>query len=143
MKKTLVVAFIGCLLSLAVQAQHNWCVSHNGKTRLRKVSEQPEQNQVTLTNSDLMKNGYLQIKFSWVDTSVYRTILVDDASGSGLRNGEEVKRSWRISNPELSKLFEGRDQLKFYYTEIPQDVNKAMLIRIRPVHLCTVNRKKS
>ena len=143
MKKTLVFAFIGCLLSIAVQAQNNWCVSHNGKTLLRNVSEQPEKNQAAVTKSALMKTGYLQIKFNWLDTSVYRTIMVDDASGSGIRNWEEVKRSWRISNQELYKLFDGREQIKFYYTEIPRDVNKAMLIRIRPVHLCTLNRKQS
>ena len=143
MKKTLVFALIGCLLSVTVQSQNTWCISQNGKTLLRNVSEQREKNQVTISQLDLKKTGYFQIKFSWVDTSVFRTILVDDASGSGIRNWEGVNRSWRISNLELSKLFEGRDQLKFYYTEIPRDVNKAMVIRIRPVHLCTVNRKPS
>jgi len=141
MKKTILTSLLCWMIGTNLNAQYNWCVSHNGKVRLHKVSEQPAKNQLTLSESDLKKSGYFQIKFNRSDTSMHRTILVDDASGSGIGSWEEVKRSWRISNKELAKLFEERSQLKFYYTEIPRDVNKAMLVRVRPVHLCTLNRK--
>ena len=141
MKKSIALIAVISLLSQALQAQNTWCVAHNGKTQLRKVSEQPEKNQVTIASSSLSRSGYLQIKFSWVDTSVFRSILVNDASGSGIGSWEGVTRSWRISNSELRRLFDGRDQLKFYYTEIPRDVNKAMVVRMRPIHLCTLNHK--
>jgi hypothetical protein len=108
---------------------------------LKAVSEQEEKNIVSLTDASLKSIGYFEIDFSRSDTSMRRTILVNDGSGSGLSSWEEVKRKWRIPNKELSKMMEGRDQLKFYYTEIPRDVNKAMLVRVRPVHLCTINRK--
>lgn len=134
--------FISLLLSTAaLQAQYTWCVKWNGKTILKAVAEQEEKNIVSLTDASLKSIGYFEIDFSRSDTSMRRTILVNDGSGSGLSSWEEVKRKWRIPNKELSKMLEGRDQLKFYYTEIPRDVNKAMLVRVRPVHLCTINRK--
>jgi len=35
-------------------------------------------------------------------------------------------------------LFSGRTKLLFYFTEIPKDPAKAAVVRIRPVHLCTL-----
>lgn len=139
--KKLFLIFSLLLSTAALQAQYTWCVKLNGKTLLKTVSENQEKNVVSLTDASLKSTGYFEIDFSRSDTSMHRTILVNDASGSGLSSWEEVKRKWRISNKELSKLFEGHEQLKFYYTEIPRDVNKAMLVRVRPVHLCTINRK--
>ncbi|MFM7671454.1 MAG: hypothetical protein ACKO6Q_02535 [Bacteroidota bacterium] len=141
MKKTILIALLSWLMGTSLNAQYNWCVLHNGKERLHRVSEQPEKNQLTISTASLKKSGHFQIKFNKADTSMRRTLLVDDASGSGIGSWEEVKRSWRISNKELTKLFAGQTQLKFYFTEIPRDVNQAMLVRVRPVHLCTLNRK--
>lgn len=139
--KKLFLIFSILLSTAALHAQYTWCVKLNGKTLLKTASENQEKNVVSLTDASLKSTGFFEIDFSRSDTSMHRTILVNDASGSGLSSWEEVKRKWRISNKELAKLLEGRDQLKFYYTEIPRDVNKAMLVRVRPVHLCTINRK--
>ena len=67
-----------------------------------------------------------------------RTIMVDDSAGSGIKNWEEVKRQWQITTAELKQILQKSGDISFYFTEIPRDIDKAMLVRIRPVHLCTV-----
>jgi hypothetical protein len=53
-----------------------------------------------------------------------------------------VKKNWRISIEALKKLFDKGGELSFYFTEIPRDINKAMVIKVRPLHLCTVKRSE-
>lgn len=130
-----------CLLvaGLGVEAQYTWCVSVNGKTRLKHVAENKEKNKIWLTQTELNTAGAFKIKFDRYDRSMLRSILVYDSIGAGILNWDEVKRTWQIKTAELKKLLEEKGPLSFCYTEIPRDVNQAALIRVRPVHLCTIN----
>lgn len=128
------------IITSSVRAQYTWCVSLNGNTRLKHVSENKAKNQVPVSSKDLNATGFFQVKFSRYDTAMRRTILVDDSTSSGIDSWEEVERSWQIKTSELKKLLETKGTLSFYYTEIPRDINKAMLVRIRPIHVCTVKR---
>lgn len=140
MKKSILLAVVCWLLSTSVQAQYTWCVSIQGKIKLKHVAENKEKNIVVLSPDELNKPGYFNIHFNTYDTAMRRTIFVDDATGSGIQSWEEVKRRWRIPIGELKKLIEQGGELAFYFTEIPRDINKAMVVKIRPLHICTVKR---
>jgi hypothetical protein len=135
---------IACLLICGntLKAQYTWCVSIQGNVKLRHVEEDREGNVVLLTQEELTKAGYFHINFNRSDTAMRRTIFVDDSAGSGMQNWEEVKRQWKIPTTELKNMIEKGGNLSFYYTEIPRDINKAMVVKVRPVHLCTIKRKK-
>ena len=133
------ILFLALLFSVSTgNAQYKWCVSMLGKTKLKNVEENREGNVVMVTTAELNKPGWFEIKFNKYDTAMRRTVFVNDASGSSMQNWEEVKKSWKISTNELKKLLEKGGNLSFYFTEIPRDINKAMLVKVRPLHLCTV-----
>ncbi len=139
MKKLFAIGLLLCATTVA-SAQYKWCVSLNGKQLLKDVREQPEKNIVSISSDALKQPGQFHIRFNRVDTAMRRTIIVRDSTGNGLQNWEEVKRDWRISTKELRAMFENTGSLIFYYTEIPRDINQAMVVKVRPVHLCTVKR---
>lgn len=113
-----------------------------GKTKLKQVEENREGNMVMVTTAELNKTGWFEIKFNKYDTAMRRTVFVNDASGLSMQNWEEVKKNWRISTEALKKLFDKGGELSFYFTEIPRDINKAMVIKVRPLHLCMVKRSE-
>ncbi len=139
MKYTILVVALFFSVSIG-NAQYNWCVSIQGKNKLKKVEENRDGNVVMVAAAELNKPGWFEIKFNQYDPAMRRTVFVNDSSGSGLQNWEGVKKRWRISTEALKKLFDKAGDLSFYFTEIPRDVNKAMVIKVRPVHLCTLKR---
>jgi hypothetical protein len=140
--KQLLISILLLLSATRMTAQYTWCVSLNGKTKLKNVSENKQRNTIAVTKAELNKAGFFHIKFNRYDTAMRRTIMVDDSLGSGLQNWEEVKRSWQITTAELKQILHRGGNIIFYFTEIPRDVNQAMLVRVRPVHLCTIKRIK-
>ena len=140
--KQLSIAIVLLLSATRMTAQYTWCVSLNGKTKLKTVTESKEKNILLVSDAELNKTGFFQIKFNRYDTAMLRTIMVDDSTGSGVKNWEEVKRQWQVTTAELKQILQKSGDISFYFTEIPRDINKAMLVRVRPVHLCTIKRIK-
>lgn len=136
----LLTLLITLFLSITAVAQYNWCVSIGENTKLRHVREDREKNVIGVSDAELITPGYFCIKFNRSDSAMRRSILVWDSSGAGLARWEEVKRSWRMRTTELKKMIEEKGELSFFYTEIPRDVSQAMLVKVRPVHLCTIKR---
>ena len=131
----LITAFI---ISMTIYGQQRWTVSHQKMVILKNVEEAPESNTITLSKSSLSQEGNLTFTFKINDGTVNRTLMVDDSSRAGIKSWENSKKTTSISNAELKKLFSGRTKLLFYFTEIPKDPAKAAVVRIRPVHLCTL-----
>jgi hypothetical protein len=123
------------------QDEHTWCIRLNGKTRLKNAAENTDKNRILIRTADLEKKGSLQIHFHRSDTAMRRTVMVYDENSNGLKNWEEAKKYWKMSTAELKELFRSRSTLKFYFTEIPRDPEKAMVVRVRMVHLCTLELK--
>jgi len=138
--KYAIVFFSLLLAHTMMQAQNTWCVSIRGNTRLKHVEENIEKNVIRLQASELNTPGFFRINFNRSDTAMHRTMLLRNAAGTELARWEEVKQSWRMRTEELKKLMDKNPELSFYYTEIPRDVNMAMVIRVRPIHLCTLKR---
>jgi len=126
------------IISMTIYGQQRWTVSHQKMVILKNVEEDPESNTITVTKSSLSQEGNLTFTFKINDGTVNRTLMADDSSRVGIKSWENIKKTTSISNAELKKLFNGRTKIMFYFTEIPKDPAKAAVVRMRPVHLCTL-----
>ncbi len=136
--KKIIFLFIASLFSLAIYAQQSWTVSHQKKTMLKNVEEDTEANIIKIRKSTLSLSGCLTISFKVNDGTVIRTLMADDSSRVGIKSWENVKKTISITNADLKKLFNGRNKIVLYFTEIPKDPAKAAVVRMRPLHLCTL-----
>lgn len=137
MKKILFL--LALVFSTAIlSAQQQWTVCYRGKTCLKNGEEDPAGNLIKITKAGLAKKGDLTIRFKTDDGTVYRHLMADDQNRSGIKGWENIGTSFSISTAELKKLFNGRTKVLFYFTEIPKDPEKAALVRVRPVHLFTL-----
>lgn len=126
------------LFAGSLHAQQRWTVSYQKKIKLKSVEEDPENNTIRIKRSRLSAAGDLIITFAINDGTVNRTVMADDSSRSGIKNWENVNKKLSIKAAELQKLFQSRDKILFYFTEIPKDPEKAAVVRMRPVHLFTL-----
>lgn len=86
--------------------------------------------------SDWNKSGYLEILFTEneKDTWIRSFLFYDKADNEILRKDSTVHA--KISIKELKKLFVHKKEILIYTTIAP--VNPNMVIRMRRVHLCTL-----
>jgi len=136
--KKLLLLISAFVISMTIYGQQRWTVSHQKMVILTNVEEDPESNTITLSKSSLSQEGNLTFTFKINDGTVNRTLMADDSSRVGIKSWENIKKTTSISNAELKKLFNGRTKIMFYFTEIPKDPAKAAVVRMRPVHLCTL-----
>ncbi|HEV7783657.1 MAG TPA: hypothetical protein VGO58_20450, partial [Chitinophagaceae bacterium] len=75
-----------------------------------------------------------------------RTLMIDDSTGAGIIELPEIKSvkkskaqiTYTIPNKQLKEILAHNKKIMIYFTSIPSDPAKAALVRIRPVHICTI-----
>jgi hypothetical protein len=137
---------LGFIINFTLQAQtkkmDTWIISHNAKQKIRTSQEAPEKNVVTITKADLMKSGHVFVNYTDnnKEKGWKRTIAVFDTA-----ENELVTYSgsiFKLHNPKLRSLMaEGVKTIKIYTWALPTDPDLASRIRIRRVHLCTIELK--
>jgi hypothetical protein len=137
MKKIILLLFFTGA-AFMVNAQMNWNVSYRNKAVFKKITENVAKNNFTIAKSNLSKPGSLILTLNSADTAYNITLMADDENRSGIKSWENITRPVTISNADLKGLFADKKTIHFYYTSIPKDPEKAMLVRMRPVHICTV-----
>jgi hypothetical protein len=137
MKKNIILLLLACS-SLLLNAQMNWNIKYQKKDLLKNVSEDAAKNLVTITKASLKKSGSFTIAFNKPDTSNTYTLMVDDDNRSGIKSWDNVTKSVAITTAELKTLLLNRGKIHFYYTAIPKDPAKAAIVRMRPIHVCTL-----
>jgi hypothetical protein len=125
------------------QAQTGWTVSYQKKALLKNAAEDKTKNVVNIKTSTLKSTALLQLQPVDADTAFNITIEAEAVNEefTGLKSWEYKGKAVSISGAELKTLFTGRKKLAFYYTAIPKDPNLAAVVRVRKVHICTVNLK--
>ena len=117
----------------------NWKIYSNKKLLLTAKEENETKNVVTIKSADLKKSGQLSIEFhegvpnkDWI-----RTFSITDDKDSILfeKNAMSVVR---ILNSSLKKMSAGKTRIKIYTWSLPRNPRLASTIRIRRVHLCTL-----
>ena len=120
----------------------NWNIYHNKKLLLTATDENETKNILSLKRSELDKIGELIVVYEEgnPDKEWKRTIAIVDENSNSLFEKTEINKI-QVSNADLKKLAEGKTTLKIYTWALPKDPAKAALIRIRRVHLCTLELK--
>lgn len=121
-----------------VQSQESWTICYGKKSILKKVSEDKEKNSFTISKSFLTSNAKLTIQLHVVDTANNITLMANLDNGNTVKEWEYSGKALSIPAGELKTLFGTESKLHFYYRSLPKDPEKAAVVRIRPVHVCTI-----
>ena len=116
-------------------AQTSWTVQLNSKVLLTATQEDVEKNVVTL--KDLKKGSLLVSYRETPDKDWSRTIAVYDVNDAELYKKQE--RSITLPVTQLKQWAKKGTPIKVYTMLVP--LNPAIAVRLRRVHLCTINFK--
>lgn len=134
--------FLIIFVSINMTAQNNWKVYLGKKELLGANTENESKNIVKLTAADLKDEVDLVITFYEAEPQKDWTRII---SVFGNNDTELVKkegvRMLRISMNDLKTYLQNNNQLKIYTWSLPLDPELAARVRIRRVHLCTVEKK--
>jgi hypothetical protein len=74
------------------------------------------------------------------DKGLKRSIFFLDENDDELIREDDVSRV-KISSKELKKAFAGKSKIKIFTIAVPTDPELAARVRVRRVHLCTLELK--
>jgi len=127
-------------LSIAANAQpDSWKIYHNKKLLLTGTEENETKNIVKIKRSEFNKGGQLSIEYiaATPNKEWTRTIMIVDDKDSTLYERSGIT-ALKLTNAKLKKLSSKKTRIKIYTRAMPKDPAKAALVRIRKVHLCTL-----
>jgi hypothetical protein len=138
--KTLWLFLMVLSLGTAAGAQDSWKVVHNRKQQLQ-ATEDAVKNTILISKADLEKKGSLCVKYKEEKPAKdwKRTIALFDEKDAELLQQEG--RLLKISNAQLRSLIDKTPVIKVYTWALPTDPNVAATVRVRRVHLCTIQVK--
>jgi hypothetical protein len=139
--KSIILTLISLVFFTMAQSQESWTICYGKKTILKKVAENKQKNLFTISKSSLSTNSKLTIQLHEVDTTNYITLMANLEDGTNLKEWEYAGKTFIIPASELKSMAGTNSKLLFYYRSIPKDPEKAAVVRIRPVHVCTISIK--
>ena len=117
----------------------SWKIYHNKKLLLNTSEESETKNVVHIKTVDLKKAGQFSIEYreaipnkDWI-----RTFAIFDDKDSTLFEKTAFDMV-KITNTSLKKMSAGKTKIKIYTWSLPRNPKLASTIRIRRVHLCTL-----
>jgi len=139
MKTVFFIISILFFVSSASGQSDSWKIYFNKKLLLNTTQESETKNVVKIKSADLKKAGQLSIMFvaGSPNKDWRRTIAIFDDKDSTLYEKTGVT-GVRVANARIKKMIAGKTMIKIYTWALPKDPNKAALVRIRRVHLCTL-----
>ena len=140
--KALLLVFALITLNAVAMSQDSWKIVHNGKERINTSEEDESTNRFSITAEDLRKSD----NFLWVvykeaekEKGWKRVIaLFDEKDNEIVKHGGDL---FKVYNGSLRSYIRGRKELRVFTWSLPTDPNVAATIRIRRVHLGTIEIK--
>lgn len=126
-------------MTFFANAQNSWKVKLNGKTVLKALGEDEVANTKKVKRS-AFETGTLEILYTELKPSAAwkRTFLFFDENDNELFRKDSVGAKTKLGPGILQPILAGKTKLKIYTVFLPTDPNKAAAIRVRRVHLCTL-----
>ena len=131
-----------------VKAQLPWKIKLGSKTILQTTGEDEKKNVVRLKNIQVgtKNNFYLSYRVTPDEKDWIKTVMMYDTAGVNITDnpvGSKIQKgtprvNYIIPNKTLKVLLAGHKKIKIYYISIPSDPEKAAIVRVRRVHICTV-----
>jgi hypothetical protein len=144
MKNLLLLVFLGAYTMTNAQTQDSWKIKWGNKALLSASTENEKANTRSLKKTDLSKNAFLEIDYKEADPAKekkwVRSFLFFDENDNELLRKENT-RNLKLSSAELTKLFGDRKKLRIYTVSLPSDPALAATVRVRRVHLCSLELK--
>ncbi len=138
------IFFFLLLINFAIisSAQDSWKVFFNKTECLKSNEENESKNIISITQASLNKGGELAITYIEDEPQKdwRRIISIFDKNDNELFKKENV-RMLKIPNARVKNLFKNKSSLHIYTWALPNDPDLAARIRIRRVHLCTIELK--
>lgn len=121
-----------------------WEIKWNDKAILTASAEDESRNTVSINRKELSKDHGLGIIYYEPDKDKEKEwdrsfILFGDKDEELMR--KEKTRDVKIPGAELKKAFAGESKIRIYTIAIPTDPELAARVRVRRVHLCTIELK--
>jgi hypothetical protein len=119
----------------------SWKITWNKKLILATSNSDEAGNILKIGSGDLDKNYVLEISYKEADSKKLREwnrsfMFMDESDNELLR--KDSTRNTNISAADFKKLFNDRKKIKIYTVAVPNDPNLAARVRVRRVHLCTL-----
>lgn len=138
--KSVIFLFVLFAITFSAGAQDDsWTVLHNKKTQLKQVSENKEKNTITIKAGALLKTGNLVITFHHTPPESVRAVKIFDAADQKEIFNLGDRTQLTLSNTQLKNLFGDAKQIHVYTILSPRDPAKAAAVRLRRIHVCTIN----
>lgn len=136
-----VLLFISMVMASFAFGQDSWKVVLNKKQLLKANTESETVNSKKVNRSLFKQPSYLEITYTQkqVTAGWTRSLLFFDENDTELYRKDKVKGTMKISNSILLKLFSTKKNIKIYTISTPTDPSIAATVRIRRVHLCTID----
>jgi hypothetical protein len=119
----------------------SWKIKWNKKTILETGKENEAINTKKIKKDDLKKKCVLEITYKEADKEKEkqwtRSLLFFDEKDNQLLKKDST-HSVTINGADLKKLFGDKKKIKIYTIAIPTDPGLAARVRVRRVHLCTL-----
>lgn len=123
----------------------NWSIEHNKKELFSASEENTQKNILTVTLSDFKAKNSFIISYSAMNTidsrnKWIRTIGIYNETDKELYRKDQAMV--KLPDTQLKKmLLENNNTIKIYTWALPKDLKEAARVRIRRVHLCTIELK--
>jgi hypothetical protein len=144
MKKIFTLLTLGLALSSFKEKNaepDSWKITWNKKIILQTSKSDEAANVRKIKAGDLKKNYTLEISYKESDPKKekewIRSFMIFDEKDAELLRKDSTRYA-KISAAELKKLFGNNKKLKIYTIAIPSDPEMAARVRVRRVHLCTL-----
>lgn len=140
--KQFILLGLTAILALAMHAQDSWTIRLNNKTIItgKTDADVPVK---TIKRSELSKPGSLQVSYkqSPPNPGWKRSILLFDENDVELSRIDSLTAKSKITSATLKKGFAGKNEIRIYTISLPADPGLAAAIRVRRVHLGTLELK--
>ena len=137
--KLLFFIFQILIMTSAVNAQHSWKITHNGKAKISTSEENESRNRFSIRKTDLAKPGSLWVHYmEWEKQQDWERYIgfFDEKENEVFLDTASVVQ---ITNKKFSALTKGVATVKIYTWSLPTDPELAARIRIRRIHLATIS----
>jgi len=142
-RNLLLLSFLGLYICSYAQpaSADSWKITWSKKVILQTSETNESANVRTIKASDLKKNFILEISYKEADVAKekewIRSFMLFDENDQQLLKKDST-RHVKITAAQLKKLFGNKKKIKIYTIAIPSDPDLAARVRVRRMHLCTL-----
>jgi hypothetical protein len=142
MKKTflLTLTLLITFFSFA-QGGINFSLKHDKKELLKVYKEDAEKNIIRISLKDFKKKSNFTFTCSELNADLRKGKLIRTIAVFTETDNELLRKdtgSLKIADVDLEKMLQENKTIKFYTWLLPKDPAEAARVRVRRVHLCTI-----